>query len=113
MLSSQYLHQSIDHGLHRGEHVRVRGIGVLQAEQVRHFLVDVDARAVVEALLQRAEHDVLALLEIGGGVRRLALLTGDLANELADRATEGRDRRSDPGLRGKGNRGAAELIKKK
>src|SRR5258708_39559355 len=87
MPSSQYLHQSVDHRLHSGEHMRIRGIGVLQAEQVRHFLVDVDARAVVEALLQRAEHDVLALLEIGGGVRRLALLTGDLANELADRAT--------------------------
>src|SRR5258708_21815094 len=82
MLSSQYLHQSIDHGLHRGEHVRVRGIGVLQAEKVRHFLVDVDAGAIVQPLLQRAEHDVLSLLEIAGSVRRLALIAVDLPNDF-------------------------------
>ena len=43
--------------------------------------IDVDAGAVVETLLQRIEHDVLALLEVVGGLRRLALLADHLAQE--------------------------------
>ena len=36
-----------------------------KAEQVGHFLVDIDPGFIVEALLQGAEHHVLALLQIG------------------------------------------------
>src|ERR1041385_8994575 len=61
VMPSSHLHQSVEQFLHRRQHARIRGVGILQGQQVAHFLVDIDACAVVETLLQGRQDDVLAL----------------------------------------------------
>ena len=66
----------------------IGGIGILQRDQVRHFGVDVDAGRRIEFLLQRADHDVLALLQLRRRRRRIALLAQELLQIAGDRARE-------------------------
>jgi hypothetical protein len=88
MAIDTYLHQCGEHRLDRRHHPCVRGIGLLQGDQVRQFGIDVDTRLAVEALLQRVDDHVLALLKIAGRGRVLALLAGDLAHEIRERPAE-------------------------
>ena len=71
--------QRIEHILHRRQHTCIGAVRVLQREQVRHFLIDIDTRSIVETLLQRIEYHVLTLLQVIGGGRRRTLLADDLS----------------------------------
>src|SRR3954468_15866920 len=73
-----YVHQSLQHLFHGRGNAGIGGVGVLQTEQVGHFLVDIDSGNVVEARPQRVEHNGLAILEPRRRIRGLALLTQHL-----------------------------------
>ena len=111
LMPSSHVNQGIKHILHRRHDARVGGVGILQRKQVRHFLIDVDARHIVEPLLQRVEDDVLALLEVVGRTRCLTLLADDLAQIGRERPGERRADRSDSGIRRKSQRCVRELLK--
>ena len=51
LMASSHIHQRIKHVLYRRHHPRIGGIGILQSQQIRHFLIDIDAGNVVETLL--------------------------------------------------------------
>src|SRR5262249_42666231 len=90
LIPSSHLDQGVQHFLYRRDHARIGGVGILQRQQVRHLLIDVDARRIVESLLQRIEDDVLTLLEIIRRTCGLALLTDELSQIGRDRADEWR-----------------------
>jgi len=71
---------------------------------MQNFLIDVDARNIVEPLLERVEDDVLALLEVVGRTRCLTLLADDLAQIGRERSGERRADSSDSGIRRKSQR---------
>ncbi len=93
------LQQRIEHLLDGRHHSRVRRIRILQREQVRHLLVDVDAGLAVELRLQRAQHHVLAVGDLLGSIGRLTLGGGDLLREIRQRRRERRRRRAESGRR--------------
>ena len=78
------LQQAVHHALNHRHHVSVGGIGILQRDQVRHLGVDVDAGGGIEFLLQRVDHDVLALLQLRRRGRRIGLLAQELLHEAGD-----------------------------
>src|SRR4051812_16106951 len=86
LIPSSHSDQSVEHILHRRQHSGIGGIGVLQRQKSRHLLIDIDARTVIEPLLQRIQHHVLSVLEVGRGTGGLALCADDLAQERRDRA---------------------------
>src|SRR5262245_2072333 len=63
LLGVLYVHQSLEHLFHGRGNACIGGVGVLQTEQVGHFLVDIDSGNVIETRFQRIEHDRLSVLE--------------------------------------------------
>src|SRR5215212_7825419 len=98
MCASQ-VQQLVEHVAHRRKHTRVRPIGGLQLEQLRHLLVDVDVGLVGEALLQCFDHNVLALTQTFCGGCRLTLLTDHLPNVGWQRSGKWCRGSADAGLR--------------
>ena len=64
------------------------GISILQRQQMRHFVVDIDAGSRAHLVLQGVQHDVLSVRQLLGGIRRLALLADELPGEVGERAGE-------------------------
>ena len=67
MKSSHGLDQRVVHLLDGRHYARIGGIGVLQREQMRHLVVDIDARGIRHLLLQCIQHHGLAVGELLGG----------------------------------------------
>ena len=90
---------------------RIGRIGILQVQQVGHFVIDVDAACAVEALLQRIDDDILSLAQAlrrrGGG----ALGAQHLADVGRKRAGVGRRRGADAGLGREGEVRGGELAR--
>src|SRR5216684_4739056 len=63
-MAASHLQQGIEHLLHHRHHAGIRAVDVLQRDEAGHLAVDVDRGGVVEALLQRVDHQILALLEV-------------------------------------------------
>ena len=74
LICASHLHQLAEHFFDRGHDPGIRPIGRLQLDQVRHFLVDTHVRLTREALLQRIDHDLLAIIQALRIRGRVALL---------------------------------------
>src|SRR4029079_9211252 len=99
MEPSHGLDQRVVHLLDGRHHARVGGISVLQREQMRHLVVDIDAGGIAHFLLQCIQHHGLTVGELFGGGRGLALLADELLGEVYQRPGERRCGGPDTGLR--------------
>ena len=85
MKPSHGLDQGVVHLLDGRHHARICGVRILQCEQMRHLVVDIDARGIGHFLLQGIEHHGLAVGELLGGGRGFALLADELLGEIGQR----------------------------
>ena len=85
------MQQRCVHVLDGGHHARIRRIGVLQRQQMRHLVVDVDAGGCVHLVLQRVENNVLAIRELlAPQSAALPCMLSELLREAQQRALERR-----------------------
>src|ERR1700692_556684 len=81
VMTASYLQEGGEHLVHGCHHAGIRAVSILQRDETRHFRIDIDSGRIRETLLQRGDDDVLALLEVRGRIRGLALLTHQLTDE--------------------------------
>src|SRR4029450_6081473 len=86
LMGALYVHQSFEHLFHGRGDACIGGVGVLQTEQVVHFLVAIAARNAIKPRLQRIVDDRLTILEPRRRIRGLALLAQHLTQVSRQRS---------------------------